>query len=101
MSRARSVLQLTSVQTLTSSFSSKVDRLQQLKDQLNSIPSFDSFLLQSRLKYGLEGAVIASRKQCIPYLDEEHLDGQQKPVFVETYGCQMNVNDSQIGECLL
>lgn len=87
--RARPVIRwvsrLTSSTTTPTSISPNVDRLQQLRNQLNSIPSLNTFLHQSRTRYRLEGAVIATRKEPIPYLDREHLDGQQQCVFVETY----------------
>jgi tRNA A37 methylthiotransferase MiaB len=75
---------------------SSSNRLEQLRSQMATIPSLDSFLQLSQTKYGLENTVIASRRQPIPYLDDQLTDGQKQRVHIETYGCQMNVNDSQI-----
>lgn len=36
-----------------------------------------------------------------PYLSDEDLRGNGRTVFIETYGCQMNVNDTQLAQTIL
>ena len=36
-----------------------------------------------------------------PYLSSQHLDGGGRAVYVETYGCQMNVADTEVVRAVL
>lgn len=61
--------------------------------------------LQSSLGLNLDSDVYITnrrkRNDPTPYLDSNVLDGEGRKVYIETYGCQMNVNDTQIASKIL
>ncbi|CAG2166141.1 unnamed protein product [Oppiella nova] len=65
-------------------------------------PDLQHFIRQSQESDPIRSEpFVVSRSSPIPYIDEHVLDGQGAKVFIRTYGCQMNVNDTQIATTIL
>ena len=77
-----------------------VQKLARFKEKVKNGPDFDKFLYNHELlrQINLDPGepYVAKRSESVPYLDDEYLDGGGKKVHIETYGCQMNVNDTQV-----
>ncbi|RWS26424.1 CDK5 regulatory subunit-associated protein 1-like protein [Leptotrombidium deliense] len=88
-----------------------LNKLEAFKERLESGPQFDDFLREDAIneinkhltKSEKSGniAYIAKRSSIAPYIDKRVLDGKQRTVCIETYGCQMNVNDTEIAAKIL
>ena len=79
-------------------------RLVQLKDKLTTGPSLDQFISganASAITESGRGLYVAKRNESHPFIDPVLLDGQNRKVYFETYGCQMNVNDTEIASRIL
>ncbi|XP_064594483.1 mitochondrial tRNA methylthiotransferase CDK5RAP1-like [Liolophura sinensis] len=78
--------------TQTSGKSSHLER------KLSNGPSFEHFL--ANINDGSGSKSVAS-SEVIPYLNKSLWSGRGKKVYFETYGCQMNVNDTDIAWSIL
>ena len=93
----------------SSSATSSSQRVSELQDRLKSGPELQDFLstqtpdllLQSLSKDIKDNTYLAKRNTSHAYLSKEVLDGNGRKVYFETYGCQMNVNDTQIASQIL
>ncbi|XP_054163740.1 mitochondrial tRNA methylthiotransferase CDK5RAP1-like [Oppia nitens] len=70
------------------------------RPQLKSGPDLQHFLATSQTNSILDPFVV-TRNLPIPYINENDLNGNGAKVFIRTYGCQMNVNDTQITSTVL
>lgn len=82
------------------------DKLSQFKERVKSGPNFDRFfydpdLVKKEINVNPDEPFIAKRNEPVPYLDDKYLDGGGKKVYIETYGCQMNTNDTQVASKIL
>ena len=71
-------------------FKAEQTRLNTLRKRLNdedSLKELNSFL--TNVNNNETDAIISKRKQPIPYLPVDFLDGNDQQVFIETYGCQV------------
>lgn len=69
---------------------SKENRLNELRNKLNNedhLKQFKDYLNLNNDQNDKSNAIIAKRKQRIPYLPEDFLDGNEETVYIETYGC--------------
>ncbi|KFM57845.1 CDK5 regulatory subunit-associated protein 1, partial [Stegodyphus mimosarum] len=66
---------------------SKIEKLATFKEKISSGPSLSSFITKDQTK--LEVA------DDVPYLPTERTNKSRK-VYIETYGCQMNVSDTEV-----
>ena len=82
------------------------DKLSQFKEKVKNGPNFDRFfynpdLVKKEININPGEPFIAKRNEPVPYLDDAYLDGGGKTVYIETYGCQMNNNDTQVASKIL
>ncbi|XP_074593584.1 CDK5RAP1-like protein [Brevipalpus obovatus] len=84
------------------------EKIDQLRHKIQNGPHLKDFITATgpsneppRMNLESDGPFIAKRNESLPYLPENYLDGGGLKVHIETYGCQMNVNDSQIAAKLL
>lgn len=67
---------------------------QQFATSLDGFPNITPLTPENRV-------YIAKRSAPHPYIDPALMDGQGRKVYFETYGCQMNVNDTEIAARIL
>lgn len=83
------------------------ERVTGFRDKMSSGPSFKDFVSSPDevpviKNLDLEAETyVAKRSAPHPYIDARLLDGQKRCVYFETYGCQMNVNDTEIASRIL
>lgn len=63
------------------------------KDKLQQGPELKDFLIVGK---NFPKEVYPVTNSSVPYLNQEDYSGNQRNVFFEVYGCQMNVNDTEI-----
>lgn len=79
-----------------SSESTKQENVSSGKRQsLQNGPNLKQFLIAGKSSFIAQKNVLSPR-DTVPYLDGIDYDGQGRKVFFEVYGCQMNVNDTEI-----
>ncbi|XP_023223507.1 CDK5 regulatory subunit-associated protein 1-like [Centruroides sculpturatus] len=61
--------------------------------KLRSGPSLQDFIKTNDLK-NKELSIV--NESLHPYIDSQTVDGTNRKVYIQTYGCQMNVNDTEI-----
>ncbi|XP_063227812.1 CDK5RAP1-like protein [Bacillus rossius redtenbacheri] len=69
------------------------------KDKKNIFigPGLKQFLVGDT-EHGVSSQITAEQ---IPYLETHSYDGRKRKVFIDVYGCQMNVNDTEIAWSIL
>lgn len=84
------------------------EKIDQLRHRIQNGPHLKDFIMAKDpstepAEMDLESVepFVAKRNEPLPYLSEDYLDGRGLKVHIETYGCQMNVNDSQVAAKLL
>ncbi|XP_059165821.1 mitochondrial tRNA methylthiotransferase CDK5RAP1-like isoform X2 [Physella acuta] len=82
----------TEIQNSASHNKSLKDRTANSRIQLQSGPSLSDFL-QHPYK---STSIVQDENDDTSYFDTEMFNGNNRSVFIETYGCQMNVNDTEI-----
>lgn len=65
------------------------------RQSLQNGPNLKQFLIAGKSSLIAQKNVL-SPPDTVPYLEEIDYDGQKRKVFFEVYGCQMNVNDTEI-----
>ena len=60
---------------------------------------FEHFLRQQRNPKAK--IVVPAEEPVAPYLTHVHLSGAGRSVFIEVYGCQMNVSDTEVAWAIL
>ncbi|KAB5537188.1 hypothetical protein PHYPO_G00115990 [Pangasianodon hypophthalmus] len=73
-------------------------RLREFNSKLRSGPSFTDFIKHSPSNKTKVAEVYDYEE---PYLPENRAEANQRKVYFETYGCQMNVNDTEIAWSIL
>ncbi|KAM8867430.1 mitochondrial tRNA methylthiotransferase CDK5RAP1 isoform 2-T2 [Synchiropus picturatus] len=73
------------------------DRLESVRTRVLSGPSFQDFIQRAAAKT----SHVPQGEDKHPYLSEDVLAGLSRKVYFETYGCQMNVNDTEIAWSIL
>ncbi|KAM9813802.1 mitochondrial tRNA methylthiotransferase CDK5RAP1 [Neosynchiropus ocellatus] len=73
------------------------DRRESIKTRISSGPSFQDFIKGAAVKK----THVPQGDDKHPYLSEEVVAGLSRKVYFETYGCQMNVNDTEIAWSIL
>lgn len=66
---------------------------QQTTGRLPNGPSLKDFLIGDQNDANTDGI---DATEMIPYINESDYSGRGRKVFLEVYGCQMNVNDTEI-----
>ncbi|KAI2801998.1 CDK5 regulatory subunit associated protein 1 [Blomia tropicalis] len=75
------------------------DRKIDLQNKLKSGPNLQEFIQKNDIK---EPFIMKWDKNLNePYIDEASLNGNKTKVYIKTYGCQMNVNDTEIASTIL
>eukprot|EP00731_Ephydatia_muelleri_P032067 Em0023g574a len=64
-------------------------------------PDLKSFIARSTEVLPVEDIVPGHEVDKVPYLKDDDSKGQSRKVYFETYGCQMNVNDTEIAWSVL
>lgn len=83
------------------------DSLSTFRDKLSAGPTFQEFATGSDgfptiLSLNPDDKVYVTKRSAPhPYIDPALLDGRERKVYFETYGCQMNVNDTEIAARIL
>ncbi|XP_053723752.1 CDK5 regulatory subunit-associated protein 1 isoform X1 [Synchiropus splendidus] len=73
------------------------DRRESVRTRVLSGPSFQDFIQGAAAKK----SHVPQGEDKHPYLSEDVLAGRSRKVYFETYGCQMNVNDTEIAWSIL
>ncbi|KAL1464950.1 hypothetical protein WDU94_004550, partial [Cyamophila willieti] len=63
------------------------------KDKIENGPSLGEFIRSSQ---GIEPGHEIQKEELVPYLNQDDLHGHNRKVFFEVFGCQMNVNDTEV-----
>lgn len=81
------------------------NKLNDFRGKLNSGPALRDFIKNSDpeavKQLDLSKPFVARRNEPVPFLPDDYLDGKGLAVHIETYGCQMNYNDSQVAAKIL
>lgn len=101
MRKCQQVLQLTSYRKVGSEPGSDTNRAAQGNSSLprkyiKRGPGLEYFLVNSPQKSTSSDKDDFYQKEKHPYISDKSLDGTGKNVYIEVYGCQMNVNDTEI-----
>ena len=67
------------------------------RSPIHNGPSFRDFLVSSSFKSkNVQASLKKTPDESHPYLTEEMLNGNGQQVYLDIYGCQMNVNDIEV-----
>ncbi|XP_014785528.1 mitochondrial tRNA methylthiotransferase CDK5RAP1 [Octopus bimaculoides] len=79
------------------SSSPRKSNLETFREKLVHGPNIDDFLCNNSSETIIkQNNISAEITDEIPYLHKSLFKGQRRKVYLETYGCQMNVNDTEI-----
>ena len=85
--------------TLNRSLSSVADKARVPRNYIKKGPGLEYFLVNhAKPLESVTGNPVVKEH---PYVSSEELDGRGRPVYIEVYGCQMNVNDTEIVHSIL
>lgn len=86
-------------------YTSSTDKLSNFREKLEEGPVLQDFIRHDSpdllANLDLTKPVVFKRNEPVPFLPDDYLDGKGLSVHIETYGCQMNYNDSQIAAKIL
>ncbi|XP_071819560.1 mitochondrial tRNA methylthiotransferase CDK5RAP1-like [Apostichopus japonicus] len=80
-------------------------KVRNIRNNIASGPSLDSFIAQTQFQGGnaniQKKEAQTQSEDAAPYLPASALSGADRKVYFETYGCQMNVSDTEVAWSIL
>lgn len=95
LSLQSSIFEYKDAQTYSSESTKQENVTSAKRQSLQNGPNLKQFLIAGKSSLIAQKNVL-SPPDTVPYLDEIDYYGQGRKIFFEVYGCQMNVNDTEI-----